>query len=299
MVARAGHCGGCTKSPFRRAVSGTPDILRDPTAVRSTGILTCVGICPPTVEASPVLRFSCLLLLHHLSTSSTPSNLFFSLPSPSFLTLLASSSFPVTLFAPLLTLPPRRYTTASSTPFFLPLSPLRVTTTTNTTTTSTSPPPPPSASWPGLPHLPSRPARFPTTKPLLSTNDQPLSLQRVPLFLRERNLSFSSFPGFSPIGNSVSHRVTPTPIIYQLRIRWHLIFDDLSASDREKLCRDSLTDRWWSRDQRGWTTQANFRTRSICWCSLYTVWFIAVYERFEEFVPDGATLSITLIMCPL
>lgn len=176
-------------------------------------------ICPPTVEASPVLRVSSFstTLSSTLATLPllplffhTPSNLFFSLPPPPPLSFSLSLSFlsPFRSFPALAVSPsvPRfslrrylcLYTTASSTPFsllFLLTVLLRVTLLLRaTTTTITSPPPPPfppSASWPSppaestcsLPHYLSNPA-------LLSTNDQPLSLHRVPLFLRERNLSF-------------------------------------------------------------------------------------------------------------
>lgn len=225
MVVRAGHCEGCTKrvhSVTRVPVHRVPRFLGDPTAasVRPTGILTCVG---------SVLR-QWRLLLSSASPPSPPpcpppSRLCLSSPSPStlppisfslFLRLPRSLSYSFSLrsshpFALSLLLPslPRchgfrsaaylcRYTTASSTPFsllFLLTVLLRVTLLLRaTTTTITSPPPPPfppSASWPSppaestcsLPHYLSNPA-------LLSTNDQPLSLHRVPLFLRERNLSF-------------------------------------------------------------------------------------------------------------
>lgn len=167
--------------------------------------------------------FSCpprLLLLHHLvlhprdsaspppllphslqslflSSSASPAlslSLSFLSPFRSFPALAVSPSVPRFSLRRYLCL----YTTASSTPFsllFLLTVLLRVTLLLRaTTTTITSPPPPPfppSASWPSppaestcsLPHYLSNPA-------LLSTNDQPLSLHRVPLFLRERNLSF-------------------------------------------------------------------------------------------------------------
>lgn len=223
MVVRAGHCEGCTKrvhSVTRVPVHRVPRFLGDPTAasVRPTGILTCVG---------SVLR-QWRLLLSSASPPSPPpcpppSRLCLSSPSPStlppisfslFLRLPRSLSLSLSFLSPFRSFPalavspsvPRfslrrylcLYTTASSTPFsllFLLTVLLRVTLLLRaTTTTITSPPPPPfppSASWPSppaestcsLPHYLSNPA-------LLSTNDQPLSLHRVPLFLRERNLSF-------------------------------------------------------------------------------------------------------------
>ena len=183
--------------PVHRA----PRFLRDPTAasVRPTGILTCVGSvlrqwrlllssasppspppCPPPSRLSPSPSPP---LPHSLQSLflSLPLLLTLSHPPPSSLALLGSAATSAPLhhrfFHPLLS----------------PLSPLRVASCYSTTTTTSPPPPPPppSASWPSppaestwwLPHHLRDPAP-------LSTNDQPLSLLRVPLFLRERNLSF-------------------------------------------------------------------------------------------------------------
>ena len=190
MVVRAGHCEGCTKrvhSVTRVPVHRVPRFLGDPTAasVRPTGILTCVG---------SVLRQWRLLLSSasppSLPPCPPPSRLCLSSPSPSTLPPISFSLF--------LRLP--RSLSRSSHPFALSLllpSLPRCHGFRSAATSAVTPPllPPLSLSSfsrpccfvllyyygplllrllrlhlrlfhllpPGLPHLRSRPARFPTT----------------------------------------------------------------------------------------------------------------------------------------
>ena len=229
---------GCTNRVYSVTpvpVHRVPRFLGDPTAasVRPTGILTCVGSvlrqwrlllssasppspppCPPPSRFSlsslspstvPPISFSLFLWLFSLSLSLSHS---LSLCVPLTLSLFPYScrlSLGATVFAP--PLPPPLHHPLLPPPFFLLFLLDRVASCYSTTTghyyydyfASTSAFSTFSASWPSppaestcsLPHL-SDPAP-------LSTNDQPLSLHRVPLFHESATSRFFASGLSSPI----------------------------------------------------------------------------------------------------